>query len=97
MIRPMPRAILRAALLAAMLMPTACAPSTAPTTDQDACARQANDDPVVKELIIRGAGNPHFQIEGQDQLRAAKQDATLACLRARGVVRQGGVERQKPL
>ncbi len=47
-----------------------------PATDQEACARQAEDDPVVKELIIKGAGNPHFQLEGQDQLRAAKQDAT---------------------
>lgn len=89
--------MIRPILLATMLALTACAPSPAPTTDKDACARQANDDPVVKELITRGAGNPHFQVEGQDQLRAAKQDAALACLRARGVVRQGGVERQKPL
>ena len=89
--------MIRLTLLAGLLALTACAPATAPMTDQDACARQANDDPVVKELIIRGAGNPHFQMEGQDQLRAARQDAALACLRARGLVRPGGVERQKPL
>jgi len=80
-----------------MLSLVACSVGGEPQTDQEACARQANDDPVVKELIIRGAGNPHFQMEGQDQLRATKQDAMLACLRARGVVRPGGVERQKPL
>ena len=74
-----------------------CGRGASPATDQEACARQADDDPVVKELIIKGAGNPHFQLEGQDQLRAAQQDATLACLRSRGVCRAGGVERQKPL
>jgi hypothetical protein len=89
--------MIRHVLLAGLIGLVACAPRLAPTTDQDACARQADDDPIVKELIVRGAGNPHFQMEGQDQLRAAKQDAMLACLRARGVVRQGGVERQKPL
>ena len=93
--------MIRLMLLAGLVVLAGCAPTAAPLrapgTDQEACARQANDDPVVKELIIRGAGNPHFQMEGQDQLRAAKQDAALACLRARGVVRQGGVERQKPL
>lgn len=67
-----------------------------PLTDQDICDRQANNDPVVKELIMKGAGNEHFQLEGQDQLRAAKQDARIACLRARGIVQPGGVERQKP-
>jgi hypothetical protein len=74
-----------------------CGGGARSVTDQEACARQAEDDPVVKEMIVKGAGNPHFQIEGQDQLRAAKQDANLACLRRRGVVRAGGVERQKPL
>ena len=74
-----------------------CSSATQPPSEQEVCARQANDDPVVKELIIKGAGNPHFQMEGQDQLRAAKQDATLACLRGRGVIKPGGVERQKPI
>ena len=86
---------------AALLLLTAalagCGGGVRPVTDQEACARQAADAPLVKEWIIKGAGNPHFQLEGQDQLRAAKQAATLACLRSRGVVRAGGVERQKPL
>lgn len=74
-----------------------CSAVQTPANDQEACARQANDDPVVRELIVKGAGNPHFQMEGQDQLRAARQDATLACLRGRNLIPQGGVERQKPL
>ena len=87
----------RALAALAILALAACGAREQPTNDQDSCSRQANEDPVVKELIVRGAGNPHFQMEGQDQLRAAKQDAMLACLRGRGAVRPGGVERQKPL
>ena len=68
-----------------------------PVNDQEICARQAENDPAVKELIMKGAGSEHFQLEAQDKLRAAKQDATVACLRTRGVGRPGGVERQKPL
>ena len=65
-------------------------------TDEEFCERQAQNDPVVKQMIIKGVGNQHFQLEGQDQLHAAQQDALLACLRSRGVIRRGGVERLKP-
>ncbi|MGI4955314.1 MAG: hypothetical protein ACRYGM_26195 [Janthinobacterium lividum] len=67
------------------------------TPAQQACESAANDDPKVKAIIIRGVGNPHAQLEDQDLLRAAKQDARLACLRGRGLIPRGGVERQKPL
>ena len=86
-----------AAVLAAALL-AACAPrGGGELTDQEFCSRQAENDPAVKALIIKGVGNPHFAIEGQEQMKVAKQDATLACLRSRGVIRPGGVERQKPL
>ncbi len=62
---------------------------------EEACARQANDAPAVRELIIKGAGNPQFQLDNQRQLREARQDAGLACLRARGLAPKGGVERAK--
>ena len=65
-------------------------------TDQEFCDRQAENDPVVKQMIMKGAGNLAFQMEGRDQLHAAEQDARLACLRSRGVIPPGGVERQKP-
>ena len=68
-----------------------------PATPLQTCESLANDDPKVKTIIIRGVGNPHAQLEDQDLLRAAKQDATLACLRTRGLIPRGGVERQKPL
>ncbi len=65
--------------------------------DEVACAAQADDDPTVKQMILKGVGNPVYLAEGQDALKAARQDARLRCLRARGVVRPGGVERQRPL
>ena len=42
-------------------------------------------------------GNENYQRQHVDDLEAAKKDATVACLQNRGVVRRGGVERQKPL
>lgn len=77
------------------LLLAGCAPAR-PANDQQACASQANDDPKVKALVERALGNPSFQFTGSEELAAAKQDATVACLRARGVVRGGGVERQRP-
>lgn len=65
--------------------------------DQRSCDREANDDPKVVELILKGVGNPYFQSNSQEELAAAKQDARLACLRSRGLIPRGGVERQKPL
>ena len=69
----------------------------APSTPEGQCSSAVNDDPVVKAIIIKGTGNPHYQMESQDELRAAKQDALVKCLKGRGVIRGGGVERQKPL
>ncbi len=83
----------RAALLLVLL--AGC--STAEGPDQRACDRQAYDDPAVKELIIKGVGNPYFQNNSQEELRVAKQQARLACLRSRGLAPAGGVERQRPL
>lgn len=85
---------LLALLLAAPLIACTAASSN---PDERACASAANDDPAVKLLIIKGVGNEHFQIESQDELRAAKQQARLTCLRGRGAIPPGGVERQKPL
>ena len=84
-----------AALLVLLLAAAGCA--TGPQTPEQACRSAANDAPKVKDIIIRTAGNPAAQAADQDLLAAAKQDATLDCLRARGVIRRGGVERQKPL
>ena len=73
-----------------------CAGPDRPLTDQEFCDRRAENAPVVRQLLMKGVGTQHFQLEGADQLHAAEQDARLACLRSRGVIRPGGVERQKP-
>lgn len=93
----MSRGTRRAALLTVVLALSACARPEARTPDEAACARRANEDPKVKELIIKGVGSENFQLQSQGALSAARQDAIVACLRTRGVIPRGGVERQKPL
>lgn len=85
---------MKTALLALLLL-SACAARDTP--DAAACRAEAEGDPDVRALILKGAGSPTFLAEHQENLKAARQRATLACLRARGVIRPGGVERQKPL
>ena len=71
--------------------------SAARSPAEQACEREANDSAAVQQLILTGLGNPYFQNNSQDELGAAKQQAFLACMRARGLAPKGGVERQKPL
>ncbi len=67
-------------------------------TPDAACDAQVNNDPVVKDLILKGAGSEHFKLENNDVLLQARQRARLACLKGQGVLpRGGGVERQRPL
>lgn len=64
--------------------------------DQESCAREALRDPIVKDFIMKGAGSDTYLREHDEEIRAAKQDAAVRCLRGRGLVPAGGVERQKP-
>ena len=82
-------------LLLGVLLLSACAPRDTP--EVAACRAEVDADPEVRLLIAKGAGSPTFLAENQDTLRAARQRASLTCLRARGVIQPGGVERQKPL
>lgn len=61
-------------------------------TREDACASQANGDPAVKELLMKAAGTPQFEWENEQRIKLARRDATLRCLRARGLAPKGGVE-----
>ncbi|GAC1346318.1 MAG: hypothetical protein NVSMB18_28190 [Acetobacteraceae bacterium] len=80
---------------ALLLLLAGCAGSDA--TPEQACARQAYDDPAVQEIQRQNAGTEQLQWENQDKLRIARQEATLACLRGRGLIQKGGVERQRRL
>lgn len=84
----------RGATLALLALLAACAPES--PIDR-ACDEAANNDPAVKLLIVKGLGNPYFQAMSQDELRAARQQARLTCLRSRGLAPPGGVERQRPI
>ena len=70
-------------------------PSSAPSSQEEACARQANDDPVVRDMLAKSAGSDEWQWHHAGDLRAARQDATVRCLRARGLAPKGGVERHR--
>ena len=84
----------RGAALVLLALLAGCAPETPVERD---CDKAVDNDPAVKLLIIKGVGTPYFQATSQDQLKAAKQDARLKCLRSRGLAPPGGVERQKPI
>jgi hypothetical protein len=94
-----PSLVLAMALLLSgcgMLGATAPNPGAA-LPDQAFCEQRAESDPAVEALRMKGLGNPNFAIASQQQLRLAKQDAVVACLRSRGIIPPGGVERQKPI
>lgn len=84
----------RGTALALLALLAACAPES--PVDQ-ACDEAVDNDPTVKMLIIKGVSNPYIQATTQDELKAARQQARLACLRRRGLAPPGGVERQKPI
>ena len=83
------------AALALLALLAACG-APEPPVERD-CDKAADNDPAVKLLIMKGLGNPYIQETTQDELKAAKQQARLACLRSRGLVPPGGVERPKPI
>ena len=85
----------RRACLALLALLAACGAPESPV-ERD-CDKAADNDPAVKLLIIKGVGNPYFFDNSQDELKAAKQDARVKCLRSRGLAPPGGVERQKPI
>jgi hypothetical protein len=64
-------------------------------TPEGACVRQANDDPAVKELLMKAAGTQQFEWDNAQRIKLAQRDATLRCLRARGLAPKGGVERPR--
>jgi hypothetical protein len=86
-------------LLLALVVPVAgCSSWSEPAgnTPQAECRRQAYDDPTVKQLIIRGMGEGGASPQTQFDYEKALHDATVACLKKKGVTVRGGVEPVRP-
>lgn len=86
------------ACLASLVLIAAC--DVQPTGEQvktdPRCATEIDSDPQVRELRADSAGSiGTYQLTHLRELADAKQDANLRCLRARGLVTGGGVERVK--
>ncbi len=79
-------------LLASLAALTACAwKDEAPAAPIPAvCERQVYDDPVVKDLILKGAGSENFRLENTERLKYAKIDASRRCLQQKGLLPPGG-------
>ncbi len=83
-------------LLLALLAAACSSSGRAPESSAEAaCARQADDDPVVHETLGKAAGNLDWQWQNEGRIRQAKQDAVTNCLRRRGLASKGGVERPR--
>ena len=79
-------------VLIALLLLAGCTPSSDPAAR---CAAEADGDPTVRLLRMKGAGSEMFMQEHMDDLRLARNDALQACQRGTGQGPRGGVERQR--
>lgn len=63
------------------------------STPQGQCEAASNDDPTVKDIMIRrNSGNSVLFVQLRQDLADARSRAILRCLRLRGLAPQGGVE-----
>ncbi len=83
----------RLALLCVLLI-AACAPPD--NTPQGVCARRAEEDPAVKELVMLSATNQQSMNENRYNLRLARKQAENRCLTGMGLMPPGGVEAERP-
>jgi hypothetical protein len=81
------------ASLLLLLLLAACAPGNSP---QAQCERQAIDDPAVQEIYRTSNGDYTYADRDRPELLAAKRDATVRCMRAKGLVPPGGVQTVQP-
>ncbi|HSU06070.1 MAG TPA: phosphoribosylamine--glycine ligase [Acetobacteraceae bacterium] len=86
------------AVFAGLMLLGACASRSPETTAQAACRREAYADPQVKTLIANSnpaVTNNIFDkslTTPQEDAQAAVRQATLDCMRRRGLATPGGVE-----
>ena len=69
---------------------------SAPISPQEqACAAQADQDPALKEARAISAGQPNWEFQHEPEIRQMTRDAITRCLKARGLMSRGGVERPR--
>lgn len=61
------------------------------------CEREANQNPAVKELMMKMAGQQYWRGIHQEDLVVARREALQKCLRQKGLMPAGGVEIVKPV
>lgn len=62
---------------------------------EEACATQADQDPALKEARAISAGQSNWQFQHGPEMEQLKRDAITRCLKARGLLPRGGVERAR--
>jgi hypothetical protein len=75
---------------------TTCSPGASDNSAQADCERQADRDPAVVEIYTRTNGYYTFPWTARDDLLAAKRQATLRCMRQKGLAPPGGVQPVQP-
>ena len=68
----------------------------ADNSPQAQCERQADDDPKVMEIYTRTNGAYTFDPLVNRDLQLAKREATMRCMRAKGLAPPGGVQVVQP-
>jgi hypothetical protein len=82
-------------LVPLLALPLACCNSG--NTPQAECERQAEQDPAVRAIYSGTNGDYSSSLyQAYYDLREAKRQATLRCLREKGLAAPGGVQPVKP-
>ena len=89
----------RPALLALLLLASCgSSPAITPmplTPQEEACNAQADKDPALEEARGIAAGRLDWQWQNGPEMRQIRRDAITRCLKARGLMPRGGVERER--
>jgi hypothetical protein len=83
--------MIRAGGLALLIALAGCA-HPAPTEDPaipSVCEEEVYADPVVKDLIMKGAGSEAFRASHLKRLQKAKLAAAGRCMQQKGIARSG--------
>jgi hypothetical protein len=83
--------MIRAGGLALLIALAGCShPPPAPgAAIPSVCEDQVYADPVVKDLIMKGAGSESFRASHMNQLKDAKLDAARRCMLQKGIAQPG--------